>query len=66
MKIKFSKAEITSSDIKDVSKVLKSGWLTHGAYSYKFEDALKKSYLSIDSISFDGMNYRKDIGCDLV
>ncbi len=30
------------------------------------EDALKKSYLSIDSISFDGMNYRKDIGFDLV
>ena len=42
MKIKFSKAEITSNDIKDVSKVLKSGWLTHGAYTYKFEDALKK------------------------
>ena len=42
MKIKFSKTEITSGDIKDVSKVLKSGWLTHGAYSYKFEDALKK------------------------
>ncbi len=42
MKIKFSKAEITSSDIKDVAKVLNSGWLTHGIYSSKFEDELKK------------------------
>jgi len=42
MKIKFSKTEITSGDIKDVSKVLKSGWLTHGEYSGKFEEALKK------------------------
>jgi len=30
------------------------------------EEALKKSYLSIDNINFDGMNYRKDIGFDLV
>ncbi len=30
------------------------------------EDALEKSYRSIDKIRFDQMNYRKDIGFDLV
>lgn len=30
------------------------------------EEALEKSYLSIDNINYDGMNYRKDIGFDLV
>jgi phosphoribosylamine--glycine ligase len=29
------------------------------------EEALKKSYKSIDLIHFDKMNYRKDIGFDL-
>lgn len=29
------------------------------------EDALKKSYSTIDGITFDGMYYRKDIGFDL-
>ncbi len=30
------------------------------------EEALKKSYNSIDKISFENMNYRKDIGFDLI
>ena len=30
------------------------------------QSALKKSYSTIDKISFEGMNYRKDIGFDLV
>ncbi len=30
------------------------------------EEALEKSYQSIDAIHFDKMNYRKDIGFDLV
>jgi phosphoribosylamine--glycine ligase len=30
------------------------------------EEALEKSYKSIDAIHFDKMNYRKDIGFDLV
>ncbi len=30
------------------------------------EEALKKSYNSIDEISFENMNYRKDIGFDLI
>jgi phosphoribosylamine--glycine ligase len=30
------------------------------------EEALGKTYRSIDKIHFDQMNYRKDIGFDLV
>ena len=30
------------------------------------EEALKISYKNIDKIHFDGMNYRKDIGFDLM
>ncbi|MBC6997544.1 phosphoribosylamine--glycine ligase [Cytophaga sp. FL35] len=30
-----------------------------------FKEALKKSYENVDKISFEGMNYRKDIGFDL-
>lgn len=31
-----------------------------------FQEAIKKSYQNIDKISFDRMNYRKDIGADLL
>ena len=31
-----------------------------------FKQALKSSYSQIDKINFDGMNYRKDIGFDLL
>jgi phosphoribosylamine--glycine ligase len=31
-----------------------------------FELALKNSYNQINKIKFDGMNYRKDIGFDLL
>ena len=30
-----------------------------------FRKALKKSYQNIDKLSFDRMNYRRDIGFDL-
>ena len=33
---------------------------------FEIEEALEKSYKSIDAIHFDKMNYRKDIGFDLV
>lgn len=42
MKINFSKVDIIKSDTKIVSKILKSGWLTHGEYTKKFEDKFKK------------------------
>ncbi len=37
MKINFSKNNILPKDIKKVNSVLKSGWLTHGIYTKKFE-----------------------------
>ena len=36
------------------------------SYGKNIEVAIKKSYESIEKISFDGMNYRKDIGFDLI
>ena len=36
-KIKFSKNNINKKDIREVEKILKSGWLTHGKYSNYFE-----------------------------
>ena len=41
-KINFSKNNITNLDIKKVKEILKSGWLTHGQYSFKFENEFKK------------------------
>ena len=40
--IKFSIPNIQSSDIKIVSKIIKSGWLTHGNYTSLFEKEFKK------------------------
>ena len=42
MKIEFSKKEIYLKDIKNVEKVIKSGWLTHGVFTKKFEDEFTK------------------------
>ncbi|MCL4141352.1 UNVERIFIED_CONTAM: hypothetical protein GTU68_040943 [Idotea baltica] len=36
------------------------------SFGNTIEDALKKSYASIDNIHFEAINYRKDIGFDLV
>ena len=41
-KIKFSKPNISKSDLIIVGKILKSGWLTHGKYTQKFENEFKK------------------------
>jgi perosamine synthetase len=38
MKINFSNSNIPKNDIKVVSEILKSGWLTHGKYTKQFED----------------------------
>ena len=35
--IPFSKKNILDKDLKVVNKILKSGWLTHGKYTEKFE-----------------------------
>ncbi|QNM85190.1 phosphoribosylamine--glycine ligase [Polaribacter pectinis] len=49
-------------------KVVSAGGRVMAVTSFgdTIEEALKKSYASIDKISFDKMNYRKDIGFDLV
>ena len=53
--------------IKD-NKVVTSGGRVMAVTSFgdSIEEALAKSYKSIDKISFDKMNYRKDIGFDLI
>ena len=40
--IKFSISNITNNDIELVSKILKSGWLTHGKYTSLFEQEFCK------------------------
>ena len=35
------------------------------SYGKTYDEAIKKSYQSIDEIKFDKMNYRTDIGFDL-
>ena len=40
--IKFSKPNIFDRDLKLVTKVIKSGWLTHGKYTSLFENEIKK------------------------
>ena len=41
-KIKFSKNNINKKDIREVEKILKSGWLTHGKYTTLFENEFRK------------------------
>jgi phosphoribosylamine--glycine ligase len=52
--------------LKD-NKVVTSGGRVLAVTSFgdSMEEALEKCYASIDKISFDKMNYRKDIGFDL-
>lgn len=40
--IKFSKSNINKKLITDVSNVIRSGWLTHGKFTEKFENEIKK------------------------
>ena len=40
--IKFSKINILQEDINLVGKIIKSGWLTHGKFTKRFEDQFKK------------------------
>ena len=42
MKINFSNNKIKKQDIKQVEKILKSGWLTHGKNTINFENEFKK------------------------
>ena len=55
------------TNLKD-NKVVTSGGRVMAVTSFgnTIDEALEKSYKSIDKIHFDKMNYRKDIGFDLV
>jgi len=52
----------------DNDKVITSGGRVMAITSFgnTIEEALEKTYNSIDNISFEKMNYRKDIGFDLI
>ena len=41
-KVLFSKPDIQDKELKNVSKILKSGWLTHGEYTKNFEEKFAK------------------------
>ncbi|RZN84521.1 MAG: phosphoribosylamine--glycine ligase [Winogradskyella sp.] len=49
------------------NKIVTSGGRVMAITSFgnNYEEAIKKSYQTIDKLSFDKMNYRKDIGFDL-
>ena len=36
------------------------------SYGDNFQEALNKSYKNVDQMHFDKMNFRKDIGFDLI
>lgn len=41
MKIKFSKRSISKKCLIDISKIIRSGWLTHGKYTKLFEEKFR-------------------------
>ncbi len=51
----------------DAGKIVTSGGRVMAITSYgdTYQEAIKKSYQSIEKLHFDKMNYRKDIGFDL-
>ena len=54
------------AQLKD-GKVVTSGGRVMAVTSFgnTYQEAIKKSYQSIEKLHFDKMNYRKDIGFDL-
>ena len=53
MKIPLCKPSIDSKEIKTVSKLLKTQWLSHGAYNNKFEEKFNKLFKTKYSISMN-------------
>ncbi len=64
--VKNSIAFHAGAILKD-NKVVTSGGRVMAITSYgeNYQEAIKKSYQTIEKLSFDKMNYRKDIGFDL-
>ena len=61
--IKFSIPNIQTSDIKIVSKIIKSGWLTHGKYTSLFEKEFKKFTNSKYAISVSSCTAGLHLSC---
>ena len=61
--IKFSIPNIQSSDIKIVSKIIRSGWLTHGKYTALFEKEFKKFTKSKYAISVSSCTAGLHLSC---
>lgn len=61
--IKFSIPNISSSDTKIVTQIIKSGWLTHGPYTEKFEDEFKKFTKSQYAITVSSCTAALHLSC---
>ena len=63
MIVPFSKSEISRNDIKLVSKILESGWLTHGKYTNLFEENFKKFTSSKYAITVSSCTAALHLSC---
>ncbi len=61
--IKFSKINVSQKDINLVGKIIKSGWLTHGKFTKRFEDQFKKFTKSKYSISVSSCTAGLHLSC---
>ena len=61
--IKFSKINILQEDINLVGKIIKSGWLTHGKYTKRFEDEFKKFTKSKYAVSVSSCTAGLHLSC---
>ena len=61
--IRFSVPNISLSDTKIVAQVLRSGWLTHGRYTQKFEDEFKKFTKSKYAITVSSCTAALHLSC---
>ena len=63
MSIKFSKPNIFESDLKLVKKTIKSGWLTHGKNTTKFEEKFKEYTNSKYSVTVSSCTAALHLSC---
>ena len=63
MSIKFSKPNITNSDLDLVKKTIKSGWLTHGKNTTMFEEKFKKYTNSKYAVTVSSCTAALHISC---
>ena len=61
--IKFSKLNISNADINLVGKIIKSGWLTHGKFTQRFEDQFKKFTKSKYAVSVSSCTAGLHLSC---